>query len=111
MSDALSEQFLAWCEQERVPANTLARRAVVLRSLGNAGAATREQVEAWWASRAHLSVSTRNNDLACLRAFYRWCQRWERRADDPTLRLDAPKVPAGVPRPVSRADLHRLLDT
>lgn len=104
---------LAWLDHQRaehVPANTLAARARVLRSLGNAGTATREEVEAWWATRRDLAPSTRTNDLACLRSFYRWCRRWEHRDDDPTTRIDAPKVDKGLPRPVSRADLHRLLE-
>ncbi len=96
---------------ERRPANTVAAARRVLRSLPNPDTATREDVESWWASRAHLSPATRSNDLAILRTFYAWCRRWEHRDDDPTLRIDAPKVPRGLPRPMSRADLTRLLPT
>lgn len=108
--DAMTEEHLRWLAADRKPPNTVASRARVLRSLGNAGTATREDVERWWESRANLSAGTRANDLANLRSFYRWAQRWEHRGDDPTLRLDAPKVDAGLPRPISRADLHRLLE-
>lgn len=108
--DELSIAYLEHIEHERTPYNTIRARARTLRSLGNAGVATREQVEAWWHDRAHLSPSSRANDLANLRTFYRWCMRWEHRADDPTVRLDAPKVPNGLPRPISRADLHKLLE-
>ncbi len=107
--DGLTEAYLAHCAAERAPANTVARRRSVLVSIGDAGTATREDVEAWWATRRHLSPATRSNDLACLRSFYRWARRWEHRDDDPTLRLDAPKVDRGLPRPISRTDLHRLL--
>lgn len=107
--DDLSRQWLDFCQRERTPANTIARRTAVLRSVGNAGTATREQVEDWWGNTAHLAPSTRANALACLRAFYKWCRRWEHRPDDPTLRLDAPKVPAGLPRPIGRADLRLVL--
>lgn len=108
--DTLSAQWVEHLRAERTPANTIARRASVLRSLGNAGTATREDVEAWWATRRHLSPATRSNDLACLRMFYRWAQRWDHRADDPTTRLDAPRVGRGLPRPLGRAELHRLLE-
>ena len=101
--------YLEYLAAERTPANTVAARARVLRSIANAGTATREDVEAWWATRRDLSPATRSNDLANLRAFYKWCRRWEHRDDDPTTRLDAPKVDKGLPRPLSRADLHRLL--
>lgn len=109
--DHLSQAYLAHLAAERTPDNTIAARARALRSLGNAGTATREQVEAWWASRRDRSPATRSNDLANLRTFYRWAARWERRTDDPTTRLDAPKVDKGLPRPVSRQDLRTLLDT
>ena len=83
--DALSAQWIEHLRAERTPANTVARRASVLRSIGNAGTATREEVEAWWASRRDLAPATRSNELANLRGFYRWARRWEHRDDDPTL--------------------------
>lgn len=110
----LVEQYLRFLADENAtPANTLAARARTLRTLPNAGTATREDVEAWWMGRSGLAVSTRANDLANLRTFYRWCERWEHRRpeDNPTLRIDPPKVPAGLPRPMSRADVATLLET
>lgn len=82
----------------------------MLTGIGNAGTATRDEVETWWASRRDLSPATRANDLACLRSFYRWCLRWGRRDDDPTVRLDPPQVPNNLPRPMSKGDLHKLLE-
>jgi integrase len=109
LTDPLSLAYLDW-SRTKAPINTTKSRLSSLRTLPNAGTATREQVEAWWDSRSHLSPATRHNDLAHLRMFYRWCQRWEHRADDPTTRLDSPKVELGLPRPMSRADLNHLLD-
>ncbi len=111
LTDALSVMWIEHQRAERAPINSILRRQATLRTLSNAGTATREDVEAWWAARRHLSPATRSNDLANLRAFYRWARRWEHRDDDPTLRIDAPKVPRGLPRPMSRADLTRLLPT
>jgi integrase len=104
-----ADEWLEHLTRERRPPNTIRAAQRVMRSLPNASTATREDVEAWWASRAHLSPATRSNDLAQLRTFYAWARRWEHRDDDPTLRLDAPKVPRGLPRPISRADLRNLL--
>lgn len=101
--------FLTWCEDERLPANTVKRRRSVLRSVGNPGTATREEVEEWWTTRRHLKKSTRANDLAVLRSFYKWCQRWDHRLDDPTVRLDAPKAGTGAPKPITSAQLGRVL--
>src|SRR5205085_8392417 len=84
LADPIAVIYLAWCEQERVPPNTIRRRRTVLRAVGNAGAATREDLEAWWSTRTHLGASSRANELAVLRSFYKWCQIWEHRLDDPT---------------------------
>ena len=108
--DALATQYIEHLEAERKPANTIARARSVLAGIGNPGTATREEIETWWAGRRDRAQSTRSNDLATLRQFYRWAARWEHRADDPTIRLDAPKVNKGLPRPMGRADLHKLLD-
>lgn len=111
ITDPLSLQWIEHCRIERVPYNTVARRIATLRSIGNAGTATREDVETWWRERAgRLAPASRANDLANLRSFYAWARRWEHRDDDPTSRLDPPKVPKGLPRPISRADLRLLLD-
>lgn len=109
LTDALSVMWIEHQRAERAPINSILRRQATLRTLSNAGTATREDVEAWWAARRDRSPATRSNDLANLRAFYRWAIRWEHRTDDPTLRLDAPKVAQGLPRPISRTDLHTLL--
>ena len=109
LEDPLSRAWIEHQEQQKTPPNTIKRRESTLRNIGNAGAATREEVEAWWNGRTHLAPATRSNDLANLRSFYKWCQRWDHRDDDPTRRIDAPKVPNGLPRPMSRHDLHRAL--
>lgn len=109
MRDSLTDAHLAYLAGERAAANTVRGRRRALESLGNAGTATREEVEEWWRARADLSPATRANDLAHLRSFYRWCRRWEHRDDDPTLRIDAPKVTNGIARGMNRADLHKLL--
>ena len=62
LTDPLSLAWLDWMDGSRIPAHTVARRRAVLRGLGNAGTATRADVETWWTSRAHLSAATRAND-------------------------------------------------
>lgn len=109
LTDPLALAWIEWSRTERLPPNTIARRIASLKSVGNPGTASREEIEAWWISRADRAPATRANDIANLRSFYKWCARWEHRADNPTLRIDAPKVANGVARPVNRADLHILL--
>lgn len=110
----LIDDFLKWAEHDRRRSpHTLARYRAVLEGIfpayGQPDTITSEQVEAWWSSRFDMSPGTRANELACLRSFFRWAGRFDHRADDPTRRLDAPKVPNRVPRMIGRYDLDRLL--
>ncbi|HXH77338.1 tyrosine-type recombinase/integrase [Nocardioides sp.] len=110
LMDPVSAAWISWCEHERVPGNTIRRRRSVLRSVGNAGVATREEIEEWWTTRRHLADTSRANDLAVLRSFYTWCQVWEHRSDNPTIRLASPRPAAGAPKPFSRRDLDQILE-
>lgn len=90
--DELSERHIAWlrAQKDRAP-NTIAGRLRVLRSVGNAGTATRDDLGLWWESRADLAPGTRIVDLSHLREFYGWCELFEYRMDDPSIRLRAPR--------------------
>lgn len=102
--------FLDWAQYDRGRSpRTMERYKAVLRQFEDPLNATQAEVEEWWASRLGLSPATRANELACLRSFYRWATRFDRRDDDPTRRLDAPKIPNHVPRAIGQADLARLL--
>ena len=106
----LAEAFIAYATQDRERSpHTIARYRAVLAQLDNPATATQDDIQAWWESRYHLSPSTRANELACLRSFYRWAGKYDHRADDPTRRLDPPKIPNRLPRMIGRADLTRLL--
>ncbi|HEY9352762.1 MAG TPA: site-specific integrase [Nocardioides sp.] len=107
--DVLSRMWIEWMLEEGKPRSTIKRRASVLRSVRNAGKATRVEIEAWYDSRRHLAPATRDADLGCLRSFYNWCQKWDHRADNPARRLEAPKVPARLPHPIPQDDLDRYL--
>ena len=90
--------------------NTIRRRLSVLATLPAAPEAlTRQQAETWWGQRTQLAPATRAADLSQLRAFYTWARRFEHRADDPTIRLDPPRLAKGLPRPAGKADVDRLL--
>ena len=108
--DNLSTQHVDWLKRQRDRSpKTIESRIRVLRSLPNAGTATREQVEAWWESRAHLSTGTRAVDLSHLRGFYQWCQIFDHRPDDPSIRIRAPRVNNRIARKATKADVDTLL--
>lgn len=108
--DGLSLEHVDWLERQndRAP-NTIVSRTRVLRSVGNPGTATREEIEAWWESRAHLATGTRAVDLSHLRDFYRWCQMYDHRADDPSIRIRPPRVTNAVHRKISNEAVRSLL--
>ena len=89
--------------------NTIAAYRRVLATVHEPATATQDEVEDWWLDRDHLSPATRRQELAAMRSFYRWMIKWDHRSDDPTRRLDAPKMGHRLPRPMGREDLHRLL--
>ena len=104
------DDFMTWAERDRNRSpHTLARYRATLAQLDDPVTATQADVEAWWATRLHLSPGTRANELACLRTFYKFCTRFDHRDDDPTRRLDPPRIPNTVPRMVGRSDLEKLL--
>lgn len=104
------DDFLSWSAQNRGRSkHTLTRYRAVLSQIDHPEAATIEQIEAWWATLYDKSPATRANELACLRSFYKWAARFDVRADDPTRRLDPPKVPNRLPRMIGRADFEALL--
>lgn len=109
LDDPIAAAWIDWCERERVAANTIRRRRTVLRAVGRPGTMTREEIEAWWRTRTHLADSSRANELATLRAFYKWARIWDHRLDDPTVRLTPPPAAKGAPRPATAREWSLIL--
>lgn len=93
--------------------NTVATYARTLRTLPDPEGSTRDDVRAWARSRSGLAPSSRNNEMAAVRSFYRWARRFDRLptdVPDPSEWLEPVKAPKTLPRPASRDDLARALD-
>lgn len=112
------EQWLDWLRYDRGRAeNTLRAYTRTVRTLPNIETATREEVEAWWRSRAvgddgqPRPHASRNNELSAIRSYYRWAVRFEHRVDNPTSRVDMLRKQGRVSRFIAKADLTRLLAT
>lgn len=109
--DDLSNEHIAWLERQNTKSpNTIASRARVLRSIGNAATATRDDLQVWWESRANLAPGTRAVDLAHIRAFYKWAAVRDRRTDDPSVLLEAPRPDNALHRKVPNAEIARLVE-
>lgn len=58
---------------------------------------------------ATASARTTARRLSCLRGFYRFLAREGVRADDPSLLLDAPRLPATLPKNLLEAEVEQLI--
>lgn len=107
--DPTVNAFLAWSlnDRNRSP-RTVERYAYTLAQLDDPLHADLATIQAWWDTRLERAPATRANELACLRSYYRWATKFDHRADDPTRRLDAPKIPNRIPRPIGETDLAKL---
>jgi len=86
--------------------------AVWLAPLGQTlEACEREQIYRYLAERGSKGYKARSNArlLSSLRQFFRWLQRDGLLQDDPTLLLDAPKLPRGLPKALSEHEVEALL--
>ena len=67
-------------------------------------AITTDDVEAFLATR-RLAPRTRYWWLSCIHTFYRWAIRYGHATVDPTERIDRPRLPRNLPRPIATVDL------
>ena len=58
---------------------------------------------------ATVSARTTARRLSCLRGFYRFLAREGVRADDPSMLLDSPRLPATLPKNLSEAEVEALI--
>ena len=109
--DNLSRDHIDWMHRQNTKAhNTIVSRERVLRSLGNAATATRDDLQDWWEARAHLAPGTRAVDLAHVRAFYKWAAQRDFRTDDPSILLEAPTPDNPLHEKISNEAILRLID-
>jgi len=76
------------------------------------GASGQDTVQAFMASLAAsgLSARTQARRLSALRQFHRFLLRENRRPDDPTRLIDAPRLPRPLPKYLSEAEVDALLE-
>lgn len=110
----MREAHLRWCSDRGLRPNTIAAKRGALQRFARAIAptqpedATAEQVSFWYASVGGLAQH-RHCELSHVRQFFAYLQREGIRADDPCVRLMAPKIRRRLPRPISDTDLKKAL--
>lgn len=68
----------------------------------------RQRLELWLDS-LPLAPRARYTYISCLHGFYEWAMSENLASQDPTVRIVRPKLPQGVPRPISSGDLDQAL--
>ncbi len=74
--------------------------------------ATPQQVQTFLAHRSldeKIAARSLARQLSAIQRYYRWLLREGRRSDDPTLRVDPPRLPRPLPKSLGEADVEALL--
>ncbi len=91
----------------------LAQFAVWLVKVGSrlpdAGAGEVQQFLADRTLRQGVAARSLARQLSALRRYYRWLLRQGRRTDDPTVNIEAPRLPRPLPKSLTEADVEALL--
>lgn len=70
---------------------------------------TEQALRRWWRRMVGLEPATRHGYLTHLRVFFRWVMREDMRTDDPTRRLDGPRVRTNLPKPAAEHAVRKML--
>jgi len=106
------DEWAEWMQARGMSENTILariRRVELFAQMANPVHATSEDVVTYMASLPKLSTGTRATYYSHLRAWFAWLITTEKRVDDPTKRLPAPRTPRREPRPVTEGQLQLIL--
>lgn len=113
--DPLLEEWTLWQLAARRSEITISERVRVIAQFGDETpnttihAARTMDVVRWLGRHTEWSASTAATYHSYLRAWFNWLCLMDYRADNPMIKIAAPRYPQRVPRPVSDCDLVRLL--
>ncbi len=89
-------QLAEWLGQQRI-------------ALPDAGAGDVQRFLAERTIRYGVAARSLARQLSTLKRYFRWLLRQGRRGDDPTLNIEAPRLPRPLPKSLSEADVEALL--
>lgn len=109
VSDPVVEAHVRWMQLRGLSPATIRLRRKVLRLVTASGgrpplALSVADLDLWQRA-LRVSASARRTYVTQTMGFYRWAAAAGLREDDPSRVLIRPKVPRGVPRPISEAEL------
>jgi integrase len=110
-------EYLFWCRdvRELSPETIRIRRGVLDRLTEVIGIPLRDahigHLQRWQQlTLPGKAPETKRSYISHVSAFYTWALRYGIITDNPAALLDRPKVPKGLPHPISEADLARAID-
>lgn len=110
----LDDWELWQCAQRLAPATVSERIRVIRQFYDETGvqpfAAQPLDVVRWLTKHDDWSDSTAAAYVSYLRAWFKWLQLVDRRVDNPMVKIQAPKVPERVARPIADIDVPKLLN-
>jgi integrase/recombinase XerD len=114
--DPLVDEWMLWQTAARRSEVTVSERVRVIIQFAEecgkpAASAQTADVIRWLARHSEWSASTAATYHSYLRSWFSWLCVMDYRADNPMIKLPAPRYPDRAPRPVSDDDLVRLLTT
>jgi len=112
--DGTIADHVRWMRQRGLSERTVELRRMVLRLLtAHAGRLllelTEDDLEAWQATLGMLALESRRAYVVQVRGYYRWAVQAKLLEHDPAECLVVPKVPRGLPRPMTEKDLEKAL--
>jgi len=115
-NDPVLTAWRTWQYAQSLSIRTVGSRIETIERFGQAlrchpKDATIDDVVEWLAKGEHWRPSTRRTYYKALVAWFKWLQRAGHRLDNPMVQVPPPKVPRAVPRPVTNANLRRVLAT
>lgn len=112
-TEALLDEWCAWMQAASMSHRTIKGRLELVRRLaliGNVDPATAGwQPVAKFLGSKRYSAGTRQTYHANIKQWFKWLIIMEHRVDDPMLKLHKPQQPRRRPRPITTAELDRLL--
>jgi len=115
MQTPLLQQWQVWQYAQSLSPRTVCERARVLDRISVAAQCEPRHLEvaqiAQWLADESWSPNTRWTYHQCLSAWFAWLQKQGHREDNPMIQIGKPRRPRGVPRPITDADLTRVLNT
>lgn len=113
-SDSRLAEHLRWCQTRGLrPSTCNQRRLVIARFTSATGLdpldASKEILEEWWYALT-TTAKTRSVELSHLQSYFTWARRHGIIEGDPLSRIDRPRLPRNLPRPIGEDDLIRALE-